>query len=193
MSQAAWAEEIASHLLETPLPRRWAHTQGVAAQARSLGPILGRDADLVEAAAWVHDIGYSPELIGTGFHPLDGARYLRDAWRVSPVLCRVVANHTGALVEAEERGLAGPLAAEFPAAGQLVSDALTFCDLTTGPDGQRVSVEERLAEIRARYGPGHLVSRAIARSSDQLRNAVAAIHGRTDAEYCCAVSSAAGY
>ena len=60
--------------LKNPLPRRWAHTPGVAAQVRSLGPILGRDADLVEAAAWVHDIGYSPELIATGFHPLDGAR-----------------------------------------------------------------------------------------------------------------------
>ena len=193
MSQAAWAEEIARHLLETPLPRRWAHTQGVAAQARSLGPILGRDADLVEAAAWVHDIGYSPELTGTGFHPLDGARYLRDAWRASPVLCRLVANHTGALIEAEERGLADPLAAEFPAAGQLVSDALTFCDLTTGPDGRPVSVEERLAEIRARYGPGHVVSRSIARSSDQLRDAVAAIRGCADAELCCAASSSAGY
>ncbi len=99
MSQAAWAEEIAHHLLKNPLPRRWAHTPGVAAQVRSPGPILGRDADLVEAAAWVHDIGYSPELIATGFHPLDGARHLRDAWRASPMLRRLVANHTGALIE----------------------------------------------------------------------------------------------
>jgi hypothetical protein len=188
MSQAAWAEEIARHLLETRLPLRWAHTHGVAAQARSLRPILGRDADLVEAAAWVHDIGYSPQLIGTGFHPLDGARYLRDAWRARPVLCRLVANHTGALIEAEERGLADLLAAEFPTADLLLSDALTFCDLTTGPDGRPMSVEERLAEIRARYGPGHVVSRAIARSSGQLRDAVAAVHGRTDAELCCAAS-----
>ncbi|KWW98982.1 hypothetical protein LI90_612 [Carbonactinospora thermoautotrophica] len=26
-----------------------------------------------------NDIGYSPELVATGFHPLDGARYLRAA------------------------------------------------------------------------------------------------------------------
>ena len=82
-----------------------------------MAPVLGKDADLVEAAAWLHDIGYSPDLVGTGFHPLDGARYLRDAWRASPLLCRLVANHTGALIEAEERGLAEELAAEFPAAG----------------------------------------------------------------------------
>jgi hypothetical protein len=184
MSQAAWAEEIARGLLESSLPRRWAHTRGVAAKARSLAPVLGKDADLIEAAAWLHDIGYSPDLVGTGFHPLDGARYLRDAWRVSPVLCRLVANHTGALIEAEERGLADELAVEFPAADVLLSEALTFCDVTTDPDGRPTTAEERLAEIHARYGPGHLVSRSIARSSGQLREAAAAIDRLADANPC---------
>ena len=36
--QAERAEEIARTLLEKPLPRRWAHTQGVAARARTLAP-----------------------------------------------------------------------------------------------------------------------------------------------------------
>jgi hypothetical protein len=175
MSQAVWAAEIARDLLEGPLPRRWAHTQGVAAQAQKIAPLLGRDADVVEAAAWVHDIGYAPDLVSTGFHPLDGARYLRDAWRASPQLCGLVANHTGALIEAEERGLAEQLATEFPAPNSLLSDALTFCDLTTGPDGRSLSVEQRLAEITARYGPDHIVSRSIARSSDQLRESARAI------------------
>ena len=39
-------------------------------------PKLSLTDDLV-AAAWLHDIGYAPELVETGFHPLDGARYLR--------------------------------------------------------------------------------------------------------------------
>lgn len=193
MSQADWAEEIARKLLEIPLPRRWAHTQGVAARARSLALILGDDADLLEAAAWLHDIGYSPELIGTGFHPLAGARYLRDIQHADPVLCRLVANHTGALIEAEERGLASALSAEFPPAGPFLSDALTCCDMTTGPDGQLLSVDERLADIRARYGSGHIVSRAINRSSGQLKNAVTAIREYADAELACCASSAVGY
>ena len=71
-NQARWAERLARTLLEGPLPRRWAHVQGVAAQARSLAPMLGDDADLLEAAAWLHDIGYAPDLAKTGFHPLDG-------------------------------------------------------------------------------------------------------------------------
>ena len=41
--------------------------------------MLGADADLIEAAAWLHDIGYALGLATTGLHQLDGARYLRDA------------------------------------------------------------------------------------------------------------------
>ena len=83
MNLADWAEDTARTILQTPLPRRWAHTLGVAAQARSLAPILGRDADLLTAAALLHDIGYAPDLIDTGFHPLDGARYLSDAMQAA--------------------------------------------------------------------------------------------------------------
>jgi putative nucleotidyltransferase with HDIG domain len=69
-----------------PLPRRWGHVQAVAAKAESLRPLLGEDADLLVVAAWLHDIGYAPDVQDTGFHPLDGARYLRrlDA---DPRLC----------------------------------------------------------------------------------------------------------
>jgi hypothetical protein len=73
-----WAEGFARALLEQALPRRWAHVQGVAARARNLAPALGQDAGMLEAAAWLHDIGYLPELATTGLHGLDGARYLRD-------------------------------------------------------------------------------------------------------------------
>src|SRR5580693_4887911 len=74
----AWAASLARAKLREPLPRRWSHSRGVAARARTLAPILGPDASLLTAAAWLHDIGYAPALAETGFHPLDGARYLRD-------------------------------------------------------------------------------------------------------------------
>ena len=88
------------------IPRRWAHVQGFAARARSLAPVLGADANLLEAAACLHDIGYAPGLAVTGLHALDGARYLRDAQHADAMLCRLVAHHTCASVEAGERGLA---------------------------------------------------------------------------------------
>jgi hypothetical protein len=183
MRQADWAREVARTLLEAPLPRRWAHVQGVARQARSLAPILDADAGLLESAAWLHDIGYSPEIVVTGFHPLDGARYLRDEHHVDVVLSALVAYHSCAVNEAEDRGLAGELAAEFTPASRILSDALTYCDMTTTPDGRPVEVESRLSEIQARYGAGHLVTRFIQRSSAHLIDAVRTIEGMQIRDY----------
>jgi putative nucleotidyltransferase with HDIG domain len=168
MNLADWAEETARKHLEIPLPRRWAHSQGVAARARHLASVLGEDAELIEAAAWLHDIGYTPELDVTGFHPLDGARYLRDVQHANPMLCSLVAHHSFASVEAAGRGLADVLAAEFPLPPDLLLAALTYCDLTTSPDGDRVSITWRLADIRARYGPDHLVTRGLERTKPQI-------------------------
>jgi hypothetical protein len=175
MGQADWAREIARTLLEAPLPRRWAHVQGVARQARSLAPILGDGADLLESAAWLHDIGYTADLVATGFHPLDGARYLRDVESADTILCGLVAYHSCAINEARDRGLVGALAEEFTPANGFLSDALTYCDMTTTPDGQPVQVENRLSEIQTRYGAGHLVTRFIQQSSAHLIGAVRAI------------------
>ena len=75
MTDTGRAHDIARSLLEEALPRRWAHVQGVADTARTLAPILGKNAGLLTAAAILHDIGYAPRLADTGFHPLDGARY----------------------------------------------------------------------------------------------------------------------
>src|SRR5216684_9041309 len=122
---ASWAEQLAQVLLQESLPRRWAHVQGVAARARSVAPVLGADADLLEAAAWLHDIGYAPGLAATGLHALDGAQFLRDAQDADAMLCRLVAHHSCAIIEAGERGLAEALDLEFEQAPQGLSNALT--------------------------------------------------------------------
>jgi putative nucleotidyltransferase with HDIG domain len=175
---AAWAQDLARTLLADALPRRWAHVQGVAAQARSLAPTLGPDADLLEAAAWLHDIGYHPDLADTGLHGLDGARYLRDRRHADPMLCRLVAHHSCAVIEADERGLADALNRDFAPPPQDLAEALTFCDMTTSPDGEHVQVHRRLAEIHDRYGSGHLVSRSIRRATPHILEAVDHVHAR---------------
>jgi putative nucleotidyltransferase with HDIG domain len=175
---ASWAEPLARALLHEPLPRRWAHVQGVAARARSLAPVLGADADLLEAAAWLHDIGYAPGLATTGLHALDGARYLRDAQHADALLCRLVAHHSCAKIEAGERGLADVLGIEFEPAPQVLSTVLTYCDMTTSPDGELVPAEQRLAEIQQRYGPGHLVSRSMQRATPMILRAVKQVQDR---------------
>jgi hypothetical protein len=175
---AAWAQDLARTLLASALPRRWAHVQGVAARARTLKPPLGADAELIEAAAWLHDIGYLPDLAATGLHGLDGARYLRDVQHAEPMLCCLVAHHSCAVIEAEERGLAHLLNREFASPPQPLADALTFCDMTTSPSGEPVHVRSRLAEIHDRYGSGHLVSRSIRRATPVILEAVGQVRAR---------------
>jgi HD domain len=177
MTHSDWAEDIARILLAESLPRRWAHVQGVAAVARDLAPILGDHAEVLTAAALLHDIGYAPSVEATGFHPLDGARYLRDVQHADDLLCRLVAHHSCALIEAEQWGLAADLSREFTPPPRDLSDALIYCDMTTGPDGQRMTVEQRLADIRGRYGPEHPVTRALGWSAPQLTAAVERVTG----------------
>ncbi len=177
-TSASWAQQLARALLQEPLPRRWTHVQGVAARARSLAPVLGADADLLEAAAWLHDIGYAPSLAATGLHQLNGTRYLRDAQHADAMLCRLVAHHSCAIIEAGERGLADILDSEFDPAPDVLASVLTYCDMTTSPDGQPVPVEQRLAEIHDRYGSGHLVSRSMQRATPMILRAVEQVHQR---------------
>jgi hypothetical protein len=132
----------------------------------------------VEDPGWLHDIGYAPSLATTGLHQLDGARYLRDAQHADGMLCRLVAHHSCAIVEAGERGLAEILSSEFDPAPDVLASVLTCCDMTTSPDGQPVRVERRLAEIHDRYGPEHLVSRSIRRATPMILEAVEQVHQR---------------
>jgi putative nucleotidyltransferase with HDIG domain len=146
----------AEDLVRTLLPvgdERWQHTAGVAAQARFFArTVAPAERELLVAAAWLHDIGYAPELHETGFHPLDGARYLdRLGWPKR--LTSLVAHHSGARFVAEARGLGATLAG-FPVEVSPLSDALTYADQTVGPFGKTFTVEARMAEMLRRHGPG---------------------------------------
>ncbi|MEU7923924.1 HDIG domain-containing metalloprotein [Micromonospora sp. NPDC049801] len=157
--------------LRNAIPRRWLHVQAVAAKAKQLAHLVGDDAELLSAAAWLHDIGYAPDVADTGFHALDGGRWLQRhgfAGRVAAL----VAHHSCAVYEAEERGLRQALVSEFPREESATSDALWYADMTTGPDGQDLSVDERLAEIRQRYGPDDVVTRFWQKAEPMLLGAI---------------------
>ena len=148
------------------LTGRLRHVTAVAELAASVPVELSaEERDVLVSAAWVHDIGYGPKLVVTGFHPLDGARWL--AARGEQRLARLVAYHTGAAYEARYRGLMDELA-EFEPEVSLVADLLTWCDLCTGPIGERLEPRDRLAEIVRRYGPEHVVSRSIRSAEPEL-------------------------
>ena len=138
------------------------------------------DQETLVDAAWLHDVGYAPSLKGTGFHPLDGARYLA-AERFPDRLVRLVAHHTGAMYEAEERGLSAELAQYEREDGPLL-DALTCADLTTGPAGEAYTFDERIDEILTRYGPDSPVHRAITRARPYLAGCVERTMARLDSQ-----------
>lgn len=148
---------------------RLLHVHQVGATARRVTVALGLPWSVVEAA-WLHDVGYASGVALSQFHPLDGARWLQGrGWDAGVV--GLVAYHSGAAVEAEERGLSVELAV-FCAPEPAELDALTYSDMTTSPVGEPVSVQARLADILARYVPEHPVHRAVTRSGPDLIAAV---------------------
>jgi putative nucleotidyltransferase with HDIG domain len=175
-----WAYELAESLLADALPRRWAHVQGVAQRARTLAPILGADAELLEAAAVLHDIGYAPDLVKTELHPLDGARYLRDVARADDRVTRLVAHHSCAWMEAEARGLSEDLR-EFEHVAPELDDALCYCDMNTTPDGTPTNPIDRVNEITGRYGAGSLIGKFIRRAEPEILASTARVLERVAA------------
>ncbi len=160
----AWARSVAERYMPS-LGRRWPHVNAVAARAARL-PLSAGDRERLVAAAYLHDLGYAPELATTGFHPLDGARYL-SAVGEEELAC-LVAHHSNARVEARLRGIQG-YEDEFPYGATLLDTALTYLDLTTSPHGDTVPIEWRVLEIVARYGAGDVTARAIVAGLPEFR------------------------
>lgn len=166
-----WARDTAERMLAAELPGRWAHTQGVVGRAEEAAWLFpAQDREVLIAAAWLHDIGYSPQLMDTGLHPLDGARFLTRQG-VPARVCALVAHHSGAWAVAELVGLAHEQAAFEDERGP-VRDALWYCDMTIGPDGRALSFAERLAELRGRREPGDPVVLALNYNGDERAAAV---------------------
>jgi hypothetical protein len=125
---------------------------------------------MLEAAALLHDVGYSPSIAHTGFHPLDGARHLQ-AVGANGRLCSLVAHHSFAYREAELRGLSAELT-EWLDERTPLRDALWWADMTTSPDGEPVGFDERIKEAQDRYGPQDLVTFFLRQAEPELRGAV---------------------
>lgn len=153
----------ARHLAD--MGSRWAHVQAVGRLADSLAA-QGRVSSDVATAAWLHDVGYAPELVHTGFHPLDGAEFLQGL-SVQANVVGLVAHHTGAAYEAAERGLSGALAA-LPIPDPTDMEELNLLDLVIGPSGSPTSPSARLSEVLERYPANDPVHRAVAVSRPAL-------------------------
>jgi hypothetical protein len=175
MSRVEWAAAHAAELL-SELPGRWLHTEGVVGRARRVSEVIAEDeGEMLVAAAYLHDIGYAPTIARTGFHPLDGAVHLRELGEER--LAGLVAYHSGAAVEARLRGLGDHLA-QFDREYSEVADALTYCDVTTAPDGSVVGVDDRLADVEDRRDADDPVVVALRVARPEIQRAVDATEAR---------------
>lgn len=173
----AWASTQAESLLSS-MGDRWLHVQGVVSNACRVSSILAYEhRPLLVASAYLHDIGYAPQIRQTGFHPLDGAYYLRKL-SYERLAC-LVAYHSGSAFEAEQRGLVKELKA-FSQEHSIIADALDYCDLTTSPTGQKITFQERIEDIFRRYDDTTDVARAIKNALPSLRLTVQRIQRQLD-------------
>lgn len=120
----------------------------------------------------MHDVGYAAGLIDTGLHHLDGALWVRA--HGGNELASLVAHHTSADDEATLRGLDTELAG-FPMVRDIVHAALTYCDVISGPSGERMSLDQRIAEVADRYGEDDVVVRGLRLAKPRLAVQVAQI------------------
>ncbi len=92
---------------------------------------------------------------------------------------RLVAHHSGAVYEAEQRGLTAELAV-YEREDSPVLDALIYADMTTGPAGQSFDFDRRIDEILERYESGSEVHTAISKARPYLGAAVERTRIRLD-------------
>lgn len=145
----AGAHDLAARLLGD-VGTRLRHVERAAQVAAHLGVLFDRDeAELLVAAATLHDIGYSPQVVRTGFHPLDGGRYLR-ALGYDERLAALVAHHSLAVLTADHHGV-HDLEEQFPREESLLVDALVYADMHSAPDGRLIPARDRLDDIGARH------------------------------------------
>jgi hypothetical protein len=160
------------------MPDRWRHSIRAAIQASRWPCLFNQEAQTVlQTAAILHDIGYSPAIVRSGFHALDGAVFLRSQG-VDEDVVSLVAHHSCAHLEANLRGLARELS-RFPRhSKRKLMDAMIWCDMTSGPTGDEVDIDWRLADIRARYGPESIVGRFADQAEPHLRAATSRVQER---------------
>ncbi|MFI5783426.1 HD domain-containing protein [Nocardia sp. NPDC051570] len=163
-----------TELLEPLTNARRAHSIEVGRKVESRSDLLPKEIrSMTILAAYLHDVGYGHPIIG--FHPIDGANLLQSQG-FPECVCHIVAFHSASRVEADVRGLGKAIfepfqAPDVPGLAQ-ATDLVWWADMTTGPNGETLTFDERIDEILTRYEEGSVVHTAITRAEPLLRAAV---------------------
>lgn len=166
-------------------PKRRDHILAVAEHAKRVYESLHDQDRLlccpkeVYCAALLHDIGYLPEIaqilegsslyMPTGWHPIDGANYLR--LRGEERLAELIEGHSHALEVAVARGIPA-----FSRSEELVAKIITYCDIHTGPGGELLTYEQRLDDICHRKGIASLEYQSHLKAKAGIQKIIHEIH-----------------
>lgn len=126
------------------------HIRGVAERCVELGELLDLDDDTLEelyVLGFLHDVGYA---FGAKGHAKKGEKILK---RLHLIGAEHIGRHGDAELDASEASL------------PTISDIIKAADLTVDAKGNFVSADERLIDIKDRYGE----------SSSQYKNAASAV------------------
>ncbi len=173
------AERLAAVLLAGS-PERLRHLRTAAAVALTASETVAPDRlEVLLSATVLHDIGYADVVRSTGFHPLDGAEWLRAHGAPADV-AGVVAHHSEAVLLPGADAYLTRLG-RLPRPEPTLADVVTYADQTTTPDGRRTALLDRLRERRLRRpATGPAACETQRRRAERLVHAVTRVTARLD-------------
>jgi hypothetical protein len=171
------SKKLAEYL--TPEENRYHHILGVVRNMEELLPKLDLNEEVKKEliqAAFLHDIGYNPELNKNNFHPLDGAIFAQQSGFSKPVIAAILF-HSEAYetVKKARTDLLDIYETNKPLLDEqdrLFIDLITYCDVQTSPQGEKISLEERVQDVVNRYGEDHLVSQMMIFCKPKYQNTI---------------------
>lgn len=159
------------------VPERLAHSAGVAHVVEATATRLGLpERDLLVAAAWLHDTGYSRAAARRGMHALDGAVRAQAAG-LPALVVSLIAHHSCSVLEARRAGLLEALQ-RFAAPPQALMDVLDHADASVSKQGLPRAVGIRLREAVHRHQGDRIRYEALLLAVPARERAVARIAGR---------------
>lgn len=170
-------DKLAEYL--SPEENRYHHILGVVRNMKETLPKLDLNEEVKKEliqAAFLHDIGYSPKLNKNNFHPFDGAHFAQQAGFPKPVIAAILFHSEAYETVKETRSDLFPTYSLnhdlLDEQDRLFIDLVTYCDVQTSPQGEKISLDERVQDVVNRYGKTHPVSQMMIHCKPKYQNTI---------------------
>ncbi|QCV56729.1 HD domain-containing protein [Thermoactinomyces vulgaris] len=163
----------------SPEENRYHHILGVVRGMQEILPRLELEqetkAQLIQAA-YLHDVGYSKQLNQYNFHPLDGAVFAQQSGFSKPVIAAILfhseAYETVKKARTDLLNIYETNKQLLDEQDRLFIDLITYCDVQTSPQGEKISLDKRVQDVVNRYGEDHPVSQMMIFCKPKYQNTI---------------------